>query len=94
MLVDPQGDEDGEAEAEPAPVEFGAVSRDDAVVLQRLGAAQAGGGGEADVLGEVDVGGAAVLLEAVEDGAIDAVVTLLRHGMQANRLEAAQHCVL
>jgi len=66
-------DQGHEGEAEFFGVEQGAVADDEAVVFEGADAAQTGGGGQADFIGEVLVADAAVLLEDFEDLAVVAV---------------------
>ena len=65
-------DEDGDlqAAAEGGGVDVGVVAADHAGLLERADAAQAGGGGEVDPLGQLDVREAPVPAQLVDDCAI------------------------
>ena len=74
-------DEGLHAEAETLAVEPGDIAADGAAGLQLLGAAQARGGGEADPLGEIDIGDPAFALEYAEDPEIGGIEGGLGHVM-------------
>lgn len=65
-VLDLEGEEHRQPEAETLAVQVGPVAGQDPVLLQSLGAAKAGRGGQAYSLGDVDVGGAPVALEVVQ----------------------------
>lgn len=66
-------DQGHQAQAQLAGVQQGAVAEDQAGLLQRLDPAQAGGGREANTLGQVLVADAAIFLQELEDLAVVAV---------------------
>jgi hypothetical protein len=60
-------DEDGDAEAEAAPIQYGLIAADRALRLQPLHAPPAGRGREPDLFGQFMVRQAAILLQGGED---------------------------
>ena len=74
-------DEGLDAETELLAVEPGDIAADGAAGLELLGAAQAGRGGEADPLGEIDIGDPAFFLEYAEDPEIGGIEGSLGHVM-------------
>src|SRR5919198_4842645 len=87
MPLDLDLDERGQPEAHGLAVEHRPVAGDRAVVLEGLDAAQARRWRQVHALGEGDVGDPALLLEDVEETAVDAVeghVLLLRGWFGAN----------
>jgi len=69
-------DVDGQALAEEAVVNEGAVAADGSGGLEGLDAAGGGGGGEADGFADFVVGGAAMVLKVAEDGGVEFVEVL------------------
>src|SRR5207249_8508586 len=67
---DEHPDEGGDVEAEPARVQDGAVTGDDARGLEPLDALEHRGGAEIDLLADADEGGPAVLLQEREDAEV------------------------
>jgi len=73
MALDLQPDEDGQAKSGLNPADVRAVPGDDPAGLQRLDPAQAGRRRQRDLLGQVDIGDAAVPLQDGKDGPVGAV---------------------
>src|SRR5262249_52149697 len=73
VLLQSDGDQRGDAEAERLGIEEGAVAAYGADLLQTLQAPGALGGGEGDDLGQSDIGHAAVALEGGQDPAVELV---------------------
>src|SRR3546814_2218949 len=73
ISVQPDHGKHGDAVAELLRVEFGMVAADIAGLFEGAGPPQAGRGGDADPLGEFDIGHAPVGLQVGEDLAVDQV---------------------
>ena len=65
--------EDGDRKAQFGGIEIGVIATDDAQFLQRADTAQAGGGGEADAAGQIDVGDPPFSLQLGEEPPVDLV---------------------
>jgi hypothetical protein len=79
VLLDPDFHEHREAEPDGLAVEQGTVAANDALRLQPLDPAQAGRRREADRLGDVDIGPAAVLLQRRDDPPVDGIERGVSH---------------
>ena len=73
VLVHGDVDEGQQGEPQGLGVHQGPVAGDDAGFLQLADPAQAGGGGEADAVGQILIADAAILLEHLEDLVVVAV---------------------
>ncbi len=84
-------DEGLDAEAQMLAVEPGDIAADGAAGFELLGAAEARRGGEADALGEIDIGDPAFFLEYAQDPEIRRIEGGLGHIMPAYRSYLAEN---
>ncbi len=73
VMGDLEFDKDSQAETDLLAVDIGAVAADDAGLFEVADAAQAGRWRQVDLLGDLDVGGARILLQAFQDGQIEII---------------------
>src|SRR3546814_4900945 len=92
MLPDIDLDIDGEAEAEPATVEDGAIAADIALLLQPLDPAQAGRRRQADPVGQFNIAEPAVRLQGGKDSPVEFVQPGIRHDPPQFLPEKACYC--
>ena len=77
--ADPHGDDRLEPAAEGIAIDVRVEAAQDAAGAEGAHALEAGGGGEADALGEVLVRDPCILLQRRDEGLVDSVETLFRH---------------
>src|SRR3990167_7369598 len=79
LAVQPDQREHGDAVAQGFGAEFGMIALDDAGALKGADPAQAGGGGNASALRQIDVGHATVGLQIAENAPIDSIELCAGH---------------
>src|SRR5437660_692815 len=92
VAADLHADEHREAKTEPVSLQHGSIGFDVTVALQPLDPAQAGRRREANLLGEFQVGQAAVRLKRCDDAAVDRVQVRIWHKSLTSAIIYARYC--